>query len=450
LSYFSTDPPLPGLLRPLGMILYVLIGLALASFVIAFFSARTWHWGYVIVVELIFLSTIGFFLLASETVRINAIYRTKINGDQDKLDTFEAQNNALVDGVTATTKETKKTVDQLSGQDPPVKMVKDEQGNDKIDSIADLDHELLIATRLRGRIWRNVKPAGAPNAQTGAVNVAVPSPTPAGIKPQTVVFLFEDGPTQPPAANGTPQGAQYLGEFTVASAGPQQAALQPVLPLDEFQRRRLAGSRATWIIYETMPLDRHEIFAKKTDKELQQLLPKKTVNEYIRDGKPATADDDPLRVVGFDENNKPLPPGDLSKATKKLYQRRLRDYAAEFDELSRRRIAMLTDKDALNKDIARLKLAEDAAKKIQSFRQDERTKLTSDLAGFVKEKAAIEKHLADVNKLLARARQLTAELIKRNDQLAAELAARQLQAPKPAGGGSATPAKSAAPLALGK
>ena len=171
----------------------------------------------------------------------------------------------------------------------------------------------------------------------------------------------------------------------------------------------------------------------RPSKQLQQLLPKKTVNEYIRDGKPSTADDDPLRVVGYDENGKPLPPGDISKAAKKLYQRRLRDYAAEFDGLARRRIAMLTDIDALNKDIARLKQAEEAAKKIQAFRENERTKLTSDLAGIDKERAAIKKHLADVNKLLARARELTAELLRRNNQLAAELAARQLRAAKPAG-----------------
>jgi hypothetical protein len=426
------------------MILYVLIGLALASFVIAFFSARTWHWGYVVVVELIFLATMGFFLLASETVRINAVYRSQIKKDQKQLETVvEPQNNALQNGTNDGS-----IISQLSGQDPPVKTTKDAEGNEKIESIANLDHELLIATRLRGRIWRNVKPAGVPNAQTGAVNVSIPAPTPAGIKPQTVVFLFDDGPSQPPAANGAPRGAQYLGEFTVTGAGPQQAALQPVLAFDDLERRRLAASRGPWIIYETMPLDRHEIFAGKTDQELQQLLPKKTVNEYIRDGKPSTPDDDPLHVVGFDENGKALPPSDLSKATKKLYQRRLRDYAAEFDELKRRRIAMLTDKDAIEKDIVRLKQAEDAATKIQAFRTDERTKLTSDLAGLEKERKAIEKHLAEVNKLLARARQLTADLTFRNEQLAAELAARQLQAPKPAGG-AGSPAKPAGPLALG-
>jgi hypothetical protein len=419
------------------MILYVLIGLALASFVIAFFSARTWHWGYVIVVELIFLATMGFFLLASETVRINAIYRTKINSDQKLLDKVDAQNDALQNGSNNSS-----IIGELSGMEVPVKTAKDKDGNEKIDSIADLDHELLIATRLRGRIWTIAKP-GRPNAQTGVVTV----PTPPGIKPQTVVFLFDSGPSQPPAANGAPRGPQYLGEFTVTQVAAQQTTLQPVLQMDDFERRRLAASPGPWIIYETMPLDRHEIFAGKTDQQLQQLLPKKSANEYIRDGKPATADDDPIRVVGFDENGKALPAGD-SKIVKKLYERRLRDYAAEFDDLARRRIAMMTEADAIKKDIVRLTEAEEAAKKIQAFRENERTKLTSDLAGIMKERTAIEKHLADVNKLLARARQLTDDLIVRNERLAAELAARHSQVPKPAGGG-ATPAKSAAPLALG-
>ena len=139
------------------MILYVLIGLALASFVIAFFSARTWHWGYVIVVELIFLSTMGFFLLASETVRINAVLRTQVNKDSKRARHGRAQNDALQNGSNNGT-----IIGQLSGLEPPVKTTKDEQGNENIDSIADLDHELLIATRLRGRVWRNVKPAGGP------------------------------------------------------------------------------------------------------------------------------------------------------------------------------------------------------------------------------------------------------------------------------------------------
>src|SRR3954468_8638940 len=98
------------------MILYILIILAVASFVIAFFSARTWHWGYVLVVEAIFLATMGFFLLASETVRINAVYRAKINKDQNELDKIVApQNDALRNGTNDST-----IIDQLSKLETPV------------------------------------------------------------------------------------------------------------------------------------------------------------------------------------------------------------------------------------------------------------------------------------------------------------------------------------------
>src|SRR4029079_11761284 len=157
------------------MILYVLIGLTLASFVIAFFSAKTWHWGYVIVVELLFLATLGFFLLASEVVRINAVIGKQIKTDQAALEKVDAQNEALKNGSNVSS-----IVGQLTNLDPPVKTTKNAEGEDVLTSIADLDHELLIWTRQRGRIWPVPKP-GAPNPQTSAVAI----PTPAGIKPQT-------------------------------------------------------------------------------------------------------------------------------------------------------------------------------------------------------------------------------------------------------------------------
>ena len=382
------------------MIVYVLLVLALASFVIAFFSARTWHWSYVLVVEAIFLASLGFFLLATETVRINAVWRSQINRHQKDLDTVDAQNVALREGTGNGA-----IIGQLSSGEAPVKTTKDKDGNEEIKSLAELNHELLIETRRRGRVWRNVKPASAPDAKTGAVTVALPSPLPAGKdqNERTVLYLFEDGPPQAPGANGAPRGPQYLGEFSTAPvAGALQATLQPVLPLDQFERQRLAASRAPWIIYDTMPMDEHDIFAGMTDQQLKQLLPKQSVNDYLRDGKPATADDDPARVVGFDADGKRLPPGDLAKAAKKEYQRRLHDYALEFDKLAHRRLAMLAEIDAVKTDIDRLTTAQDIAKKLQAYRETERQKLNGDLAGVTKEKEAIANHLAQVNKLLAR------------------------------------------------
>src|SRR5438876_5135393 len=113
------------------MILYILIGLALASFVIAFFSARTWHWAYVLVVEAIFLATIGFLLLAAETVRINSVLRKQVNDLQKQLDTVQAQNEALRHGTNNAT-----VISQLIAEPPPLKVA---ENTDSIPSIADLD-----------------------------------------------------------------------------------------------------------------------------------------------------------------------------------------------------------------------------------------------------------------------------------------------------------------------
>ncbi len=376
--------------------------LLLASFVFAFLGARTWHWGYVLLVEAIFIATVVAFMFAAETLRINGVLRAQVKKDQKQVDEAMAD----VEGLRRGTKDTA-VLNRLRNTEPPTAMAEDAKS---IPSIEELDHELLIATRLRGRVWRNVAPAGI-DPKTGAVKVNIAAPTPAGIKADSVVYVFEEGPPQQAAANGAPRGPQFLGEFNVTQAAGQQATLQPTQPLDPtvYEYKRLAASRGPWVIYETMPLDRYEIFAGMTDDQLKQLLPKQSVNEYLKNGKEATADDDPWRKVGLDENGKQLPPDQIDKAVKKIYQRRLRDYAAEFDELSRRRIAMIAEIDALKKDIEQLTAAEEVAKALQAARTAERAKLTTDLAGITKEREAIEKHLAQLNQLLAKAIQLRDE-----------------------------------------
>ena len=450
------------------MILYVLIILVLASFVFTFLGARTWHWGYVLLVEAIFLATVGFFLLAAETLRINAVLRSQVNKQQLEFDQVTADNQGLLDGT-----EDSKILARLGNSEPPTKMPEDA---DKITSIEQLHHDLLIATRDRGRIWRNVIPAGI-DPKTGAVRVtfaapprvvtpnpdapegeappaaAAPAPPTAvdGVKKDTVVFLFEDGPPQPLAANGAPRAPQFLGEFTVSQVAPQQASLLPVHQMqpNDMEIRRLAASRGPWVMYETMPADRYEFYANKKAEELKQLIPKQSLNEFLRHGKEATADDDPFRKIGLDENGVPLPPDQIDKAAKVLYERRLREYAAEFDELARRRVAMLTDIDAVQKDIAQLIVAQEIADKLKTERTAEVAKLTADLDKLRMESTAIIAHLGKVQELLAKARQLTADTLKRNRELVAELAARQLPS-RPANNGAESAPKQPVPLALGR
>ncbi|MEX0612975.1 MAG: hypothetical protein WD738_08915 [Pirellulales bacterium] len=416
-------------------ILIISLVLLIPAAVLAYFAARTWHWGHVLVVLGIYASTIWFFWLAYETLRINAIYRSQINQLDRELANVKGRNEALAKGT-----EDPSIIAQLRNDEPPVLVAEDAES---MPSLADLDHQLLLATRVRGPVWRQVAPAGI-DPQTGAVQVNIPSPVPAGIKPETVVFVFEEGPAQLPAADGRPQGAQYLGEFRVSEAAGQQATLQPGLPMDEFERARLGASRGPWVIYETMPADRHEVFADMSEEELKQKVPPQSVEEYLRHGKAAGPDDPPERQVGLDENGVRLPPDQLAKAAKKIYQRRLRDYATEFDESTRRRIVMVAEIEAVKKDIERLLASLDSANKLQTFRKGEIQRLNTDLAGIGKERQAIERHLTQVGQQLARVRELLDAALKRNSELAAQLATRQLRS-----GRAVSPAPPAGPLALG-
>jgi chromosome segregation ATPase len=161
---------------------------------------------------------------------------------------------------------------------------------------------------------------------------------------------------------------------------------------------------------------------------LRQRIPLQSVDEYLRHGKEANPDDDDARKQGVDADGKLLPPGELANAAKVLYQRRLRDYAAEFDELARRRVDMEVSKAAAQKDIDRLTAALASAKETQAYRENEIKRLTIDRDGVKRERHAIETHLAQVRQQLAKVRELLDSTLKQNSELADRLAEIQLGA----------------------
>lgn len=396
------------------MALYILLGIVLASIVVAFFSARTWHWGHVLVVLGIVLSTLGFIILTAEVLRINSVYRTAIVRKTDQLQQITELNDALEHGTTDAA-----VIARLQGeQDPAIAMP---ENAESIPSLDQLDHDILLATRLRGRVWRNVAPAGI-----DASGISIQAPSLAGLNNDTIVYLFEEGPAQPPGPDGRPQGRQYLGEFRINKAdGNQPIKLVPVHPLDEFEQQRIAASKPPWVIFETMPPDRHELFAGKTDEQIQQLLPPQSAQEYIRHGKDATADDDPLRVIGLDADGNRLPPEQIDQAAKRVFQRRLRDYAGEFDELNRRRNEMEVAITGLKQSIERINVALETEKAIQASKEREVQQLKSDLAGIQKERQVIEQHLASLQQQVKRATELLNAALEQNAQLVRQLATQQ-------------------------
>lgn len=433
----------------MGIIHYVLLVLILAAFIIAYLSAKTWHWGQVVVVLGIFLSTLGFFVLAAEVLRINAVLRKQVNDLQGTLADVETRNTALRNGSTD-----ERLINQMRNAEVPVlvlepvgaRAAEDEEAAAApvlLDSLADLEHKLLLHTRRRGRVWWGVMPAGAPQADV--LRISVPRPTPAGVQPESVIALFEAGEPQLPAPNGAPRGPQYLGQFRVTQADAQTATLEAVLPLDNYERQRIAASRGPWIMYDTMPPDRYEVFAGMPEQALQQMVPPQSVGEYLRHGTSAVPDDDPARVIGFDADGKQLPPDQMAQAAKKVYQRRLRDYALEFDEAARRRLELLVDIDTAKQDLERLAAAQNSAKELQAFRTQDIQKLQGDLAGVAKERQAIDTHLAQLQQYLANGRRRLSETLRRNVELARNLAAQQQVGMN----GATTPSSAKVSLALG-
>jgi hypothetical protein len=407
----------------------VILLLFVASIVAAYFGARYWHWAHVTIVVLIFLAAVGFFVLASEVLRINAVLRKQANQLEIQLAQAKGNIAALVRGSKNT-----QVINQLLAIEVHVP-----EEAEEIPSIGDLEHRLHLATRLRGRVWRKVTP-GEFNPQTGTVAVTVEAPQPSGIEANKILFLFEEGkPTNPDPT----QGAQYLGEFRVTEASEQQLSLVSVNQLDEVEKQRIANSRGPWALYETMPVDQLELFAGLDEKQLRKLLPEASVAEYIRQGAPAGPDDDEWHVVGYDEDGNQVGPENMDKAVKKVYQRRLRDYAADFAELNRRRVMFLASIEAVTKDNERLQAAQSSAKKLEAFRLEEIRKLETDLAGVKKERKIIQQHLATVQQQLATASKLLDQAIAENRRLADELARRET--PRPPRSGSAP---AAGPLAV--
>lgn len=386
----------------------VILVLFIASLVAAYFGARYWHWAHVTLLVFIFLAAVGYFVLAAETLRINGVLRKQVN----QLTTQVAQVQANIEALDRGTSNSQ-VINQLLGLE-----VKIPDDAEKVPSIGELAHQLHMMTRLRGQVWRNVAP-NAFDPQTGKLQVTIPT---AGLAANTVLFLFEEGPVNP---EDPTQGAQYLGEFRVTEVSGQQVTLATVNELDDYEKQRLAGGRGPWSMYETMPPDQLELFTGLSEEQLRNLLPEASVEEYLRQGTPATPDDEEWNIVGFDADGNRVGPNDLDKAVKKTYQRRLRDFATELSELNRQRVTLLANVEAVKLDNERLQKALASAKELEAFRTEEIRKLEIDLAGVKKEREIIERHLTAIQSELAAAQKFLDQAIAENRRLADELGRRE-------------------------
>lgn len=364
----------------------------------------------------------------AETVkRLRAMY-------QDAFGTSDvAQRQALLRSWAA-------SLNDLGKNAPLLKVVTDdlnkyvESGSEAgpLPSLQRWRREVVDFNRQRGRAWRSVMPAGPIDAKTGRIPVTIAQPKPHGLDKDAIVFAFEQGP----ANAATPdRGAQFLGEFRVVEVSADGAVLESVIKLDNRTGGRIVASQQSgaqgqprrWTLYESMPADRHDLFAGLNEAELKRRLPAASVEEYLRHGQKGKKEDfDEHTRASFDDQGQRLGPEGEGKAVEWRYDRQLRDYAYLFAESARQRVLALAEKSALVEDVNKLKTANEAAKLLGAQRAEEQTGLTGDLEHMKGDRQAIESLLATVKLQLTNAQQMLKALLAENVQRAQDLTRLQL------------------------
>lgn len=401
------------------MIFLVVLGLLLlGSFVACYFSSKYWHWSHVLLTETVFLLSLSFLILAGEVFRIRKVYGPAFNTNVKTIARLEPEVEALEFGT-----EDSGIISSLEAEEVPVLMERTDSEEDtpRMRSVRDLQHELGMVTRVRGRMWRDVE-TQAFDEPTLTVTLRIPAPKPHGIAKDAIIYAFEQGA---PAAQGQ-RGPQFIGEFRVVNTTEDSIQVQPASQFDQRSLARLKGTQPPWVLYENMPVDQYpdgvlQLLAGATEEELRQWLPSDSVDDYLRHGSEAQPGDDDYHRRGFDADGQLVKQDAWDATTQFKFWRNLRDYNLIFQEMSKRYTQMDADHKALAEDNKQLEKALASAKKVQAVREAEQANLKGDVAGTARDRQAIEAHRVQVETQLANARALLADLLKQNLSLAQEL-----------------------------
>lgn len=392
----------------------VLAIVVLVGLITVIMSVKNWHWAQMLLLLAIFFSSLGTLILGLEVYRIHKKFRSPMPRLEQQLAEVEAKNEALQIGAD---KAMASTI--FAEMNPLLEAEATMPGmNVWISRLQDV-------YRRRGRVWRGVASAGPVDPATSRVPVRIENPKPHGLEQDAIVYLFEQG--EPNAAQPS-EGAQYLGDFRVVQVSADGAILESVHPLDTRTGNRLAGSQKPWVIYETMPADRIELFAGLPEEQLRQWFPESTADNYVRQGekldKPTSDEFDPS-IAMFDEQGRRLGPDAADKATEWRYERPLRDYDYLFAAANRELVDLTARRMALVEDIKKLQSALEIAKSLGAMRTEEKQALTVDAEHMEADRRAIETQLASVQRVLANVQRMVAEKQAETADLAAKLKAKQ-------------------------
>jgi len=200
----------------------------------------------------------------------------------------------------------------------------------------------------------------------------------------------------------------FLGEFKVIGLGDDNVVLENTQKMDAEHIRRIESAAAAeepkWNLYETMPADRHDVFAWLSEEAFAALfgsLPAEVQAEYRRDGSAAEENDPPERIVDG------------------KYVRRLRNYRVIFNNYARERSVLVDKIAAAKKDLNFLESAQSDSKLQEEFRRTEIERLGEEKSAAITERDTVGRYRQVLADRLASVREETNKTLGENKRLAA-------------------------------
>jgi hypothetical protein len=202
-----------------------------------------------------------------------------------------------------------------------------------------------------------------------------------------------------------------LGEFNVTKVDDKAITLVSAYPLTPLDMKKLGATRGVWAFCDFLSQDNHEAIAPLTDEQKRAILPADTVDEFIKDGKPAD-EKDPKELVDGNGN----------------YVRRLRDYGLMFNYARRQNTILYDEIESVKRDRSYIEdgLA-DAQRQVQ-FAQNQVTESRALLEKKKKEVDAVAKVRKLLEEKLASITEAVTRLIEENKAMAGQIAEKQLEA----------------------
>ncbi len=230
----------------MGIVLAIVLGvMVLASFYVAYMSARTWQIYQVVLVAMIFIGSVVCFYLGARTLATHRAWGALVQQRQKELADLEAQKRLALEG----------------GRDPAGQITK---------GVRQLRYDLEKLATDRGGVLADVALAGF---KEGLLKLTLKSAD-HGLAPNSVVFAFDQ--------DTFGEGGRYRGEFKVVSVAEDAPTVEitPNLPLTEAETQRLSTAKGPWMLYVTMPIDDVAAFASLDEQARAALLPEGSLGEY--------------------------------------------------------------------------------------------------------------------------------------------------------------------------